>query len=67
MRHVLGDSFKANLNKLKKQYEDNKMLDKFIFKSEAEDIVIDLVMQEVGNNNLAAFIFYVKLNKPIRL
>ena len=66
-QEILGDSFKANLNNLKKQYDDAKKSDEFLFKLGDGDIVVDLVMQEVGANNIAAFVFYVKLNKPIRL
>ena len=55
-QEILGDSLKENLKKSK------------LFKNNISenDVEIDLVMQEVDSNNIAAFTAYLKLNNPMR-
>ncbi len=53
-KEILGDSLRENIKKSK------------MFRNEYSDVEIDLVMQEVGHNNIVAFIAYIKLNNPMR-
>ena len=53
-QEILGDSLRENLKKSK------------LFKNENNDIEIESVMSEVGTNNIAAFIVYLKLKQPLK-